>query len=217
MKSRILWGALAAVLLLLAVVSQAPAWLLSEALASRSGGKLRLDEPSGTLWSGVGRLELNTPSGRSVLIERLGWSIESLPLFAGTVALKLTSGDAPAGRVEIRSDTIAAQELRLALPAAVLKALPQLENAQPEGTLQITLPDLFWAREGSRGGGEIVWREAALKASAVAVRWRGEIRAVMSAQDDTLRISTPGGAPMPFNIELKRTAQGISQRVSNGR
>ena len=217
MKSRIIWAILVLVFLLLALASQAPAWLMSEPIAARSGGKLRLEDPKGTIWSGQGRLELHGARGRVVLVERLGWSIESLPLLEGSLALTLASGDTPAGKIELRADRIAAREVSLALPAAVLSAVPQLEKAQPEGTLQITLPSLQWAREGSSGGGDIVWRDAGLQASAASMRWRGEIRALVSAQDDTLRISTQGPAPMPFVLELKRTAQGFSQRVSSGR
>jgi len=217
MKARLGWVLLSLLFLLLALVSQAPAWLAGETLARQTAGKLRLENASGTLFSGQGQLQLGTARGAVVIVERLGWSMEWLPLLRGIAAFEIFSAGETAGKVELSPARIAARQVNLALPAAVLNALPQLETARLEGTLQVSLPDLVWAPQASRGGGEVVWREAAVQAASVGMRWRGDIRALVSAENDTLRIATQGASPVPFSLELKRTPEGFAPRISAGK
>ncbi len=197
-----------------ALLVQAPAWLLSTALVGQSGGKLALEATEGTIWSGRGRLELVTPKGRVVLIDRLGWSLAPLPLLGGRAVVDLHLAGAAAGHIEMERAALAVRALELDVPAAALAAMPPLEAAQPTGTLHLSIPELYWASQASQGGGLVTWRDASLRIAQEGARWRGEIQAQISAKNDTLRLGTVGRVPAAFGLELRRAPEGMTMRLS---
>ncbi|MBI3148668.1 MAG: type II secretion system protein N [Betaproteobacteria bacterium] len=214
MKSRWALGVLGTLLLLAALGSQAPAWLVARALAEHAAGRLVLEQATGTLWSGHGRLLITTAGGPVVLAEHLAWQLSPLALLGGQAKLDLEFEGVKSGQIEIAHQRIAARALRFTIPAAALAILPQLEKARPVGSLLIDLPELDWRRENSSGRGRIQWRDAGLQLAGAAARWRGEVRVEISAQDDLLLLQTSTGAPLPLRLELRHTAQGLSTRLA---
>ena len=71
------WPLLAAVLGIyaLALLATAPATLADGGLQRASGGRLRLAEARGTLWSGSGRVDIRDAAGGAGLSEHLAWRL----------------------------------------------------------------------------------------------------------------------------------------------
>ena len=64
------WGALG-VSFALALAALAPATLIDARLERASGGRLRLAEAQGSLWSGAGWIEIRNADGRAGVAKRL--------------------------------------------------------------------------------------------------------------------------------------------------
>lgn len=209
-----LWWLAGATLLALALAWQAPAWLAADLVARQSQGRLQLEKPEGTIWSGRGRLIIQTPKGSQPLVEALAWRVDPLALLAARLALTLEAGAQPAGELFLWREGLEVQDLKLKLPANALAALPQLQRAQPTGSLRVDIPALRWAERDSHGAGRVIWQEAGLQLAGSVARWRGEVVVEISARENLLSLHTAAGSPVPLRLELQRGERGISAQLA---
>ena len=197
--------------LLLALVVFAPARWLASVLDSASGGRVLLDDPSGTVWNGSARLLLTGGTGSNdaaALPGRIDWRLR--PAWAGVEAQLGASccttqplqlhAHMRWGRVELRVG-----DQRTQWPAAVLAGL-----GTPWNTLQID-GDLLLATQGL----SVEWVEGRL-----AVAGRAELTASrLSSRLSTLkpmgsyRITLNGGSSSTLQLD---TLEGALQLTGSG-
>ncbi|MCO5400715.1 type II secretion system protein N [Ralstonia soli] len=90
---RVLWCVAALLAIAVTVVAQYPAAWAAERVAAATGHRVLLADSQGTLWHGSATLALTAGNGgadATVLPGRLSWSIDILPLLAGTLRAHLT-------------------------------------------------------------------------------------------------------------------------------
>lgn len=106
------------VLLIGALVTQAPAWLMDEQLNQFTRGAVRLTDTQGSLWQGSGTLTVIDPvKQRAQPWLALQWRWQPLYLLRGEMAWRLLSNNNPVGEVAVGINGWRADELALSAPA----------------------------------------------------------------------------------------------------
>jgi hypothetical protein len=150
------------------VAALAPAALMGTWLGAATDGALRLSAERGTLWRGSAGLSLVLADGRAVTLPSITWRLEPVSLLSGAVEGALLPGTgargeaAVTGRFRLERQALRLGDLRLALPADVLAAIPRLAALRPQGWLVAEADSLRWAPPSSTGEGRIRWQEATL-------------------------------------------------------
>ena len=196
---------------LLALVLFAPARWLAAGLVRASAGRVVLDDPSGTIWTGSARLLLAGGSGSNdvaALPGRIDWRLR--PAWGGVDA-QLSAGcctSAPLplqARLRWGGAVLRIGDQRTQWPAAVLAGL-----GTPWNTLQID-GSLLLATQGL----SVEWNEGRL-----AVAGRAELTASrLSSRLSTLkpmgsyRITLNGGSPSTLQLD---TLEGALQLTGSG-
>ena len=204
------WSGLA-IGILLALCLFAPARWLAAGLESASAGRIRLDDPTGTVWNGSARLLLTGGAGSNdaaTLPGRLDWRLR--PAWGGVDA-ELNAGCCTPQPVPVRARlrwggaTLQVGDQRTQWPAAVLAGL-----GTPWNTLQVD-GDLLLATQGL----SVEWIEGRL-----AVAGRAELTASrLSSRLSTLkpmgsyRITLNGGSPSTLQLD---TLEGALQLTGSG-
>ena len=145
-----------------ALLVLAPAGMLDLGLDGVSGGRLRLLEADGSLWSGAGRLEMRTAGGRALVAQGLRWYWLPTHLTQGRLAfeLQLDYGERPfvlslgVGQMDLTG-------LAVSLPAKVLGALQaKLSPLQLSGDVVLGVKEMAVTRAGWSGSATLHWRHA---------------------------------------------------------
>lgn len=197
--------------LLLALLAFAPARWLAAGLDRASAGRVLLDDTSGTVWNGSGRLLLAGGSGSNdiaALPGRIDWRLR--PAWGGVDA-QLNAGCCTPqplllqGRLRWGGAHLRIGDQRTQWPAAVLVGL-----GTPWNTLQVD-GDLLLATQGL----SVEWFEGRL-----AVAGRAELTASrLSSRLSTLkpmgsyRITLTGGSPSTLQLD---TLEGALQLTGSG-
>ncbi|MGN5351905.1 type II secretion system protein N [Ralstonia sp. L16] len=90
---RVLWCGVALLAVGVTLVAQYPAAWAAERIAAATGHRVLLADSQGSIWHGSATLALTAGNGgadATVLPGRLSWSIDMLPLLAGTLRAHLT-------------------------------------------------------------------------------------------------------------------------------
>lgn len=204
------WGGLA-LGLLLALLVFAPARWLAAGLDRASAGRVLLDDTSGTVWNGSGRLLLAGGTGSidiAALPGRIDWRLR--PAWGGVDAQLSAACCTPQplalqGRLRWGGAQLRISDQRTQWPAAVLVGL-----GTPWNTLQVD-GDLLLATQGL----SVEWIEGRL-----AVAGRAELTASrLSSRLSTLkpmgsyRITLTGGSPSTLQLD---TLEGALQLTGSG-
>lgn len=140
----------------------APASLADRALESNSGGRLRLADTSGTVWSGGGTLTDATNSWRVPL----RWSIPPRSLMNSMHDLVLAPAPGaamPTGVVSIGKDSASLRDFAVEIPAQALAGMLAGRGAVTlGGTITIRTPALDWNGNQANGSVNAQWRDARL-------------------------------------------------------
>lgn len=158
------WGLLACGIGIYAagLVASAPASLVDAGLRRISEGKLRLVDAKGTLWSGVGRVEMRDPAGRAAAAKSLAWGLRPESLLRGRIVADLElehSGKAFA--VSLSPGRIDLADAEIGLPATVLGlGLPRLAPLGLTGDIALHVASLSIDGRQVRGKGKLQWRDA---------------------------------------------------------
>jgi hypothetical protein len=168
------------VLVALAVLWQAPATLVTNVIQDRSGGRIKLADVSGTVWSGQGVLV----AGDARL--PIGWRVHPTPLAQGEATVDLVPvvpGSDVRGTVTVSEDRIRARDLRLAIPATMLAdAMTQRPRIAAGGTIDIASDAVEWGRAGASGSVTAQWHDASAGLPGGPAIALGEITANLDAQ-----------------------------------
>jgi general secretion pathway protein N len=153
------WLALG-VFFVLALAALAPATLIDARLARESAGKLRLAEAQGTLWSGVGWIEVRDAHGRAGVAKRLAWRVLPESLLRGRLLAEVALDEKPF-KVAVSAARIEIEDAGLHLPAAALAlGLPRLAGLRLTGEVQVSIPQLSLERGRIEGDATLQWRAA---------------------------------------------------------
>jgi general secretion pathway protein N len=183
-----------------AIVVAAPATVLDAELDRVSGGRLRLAEASGSLWSGAGQLEALDPGDRSGVARRVTWRFRPASLLRGHIVYEVGVGDAaPAFPVTISLSGLEIAKAEIDLPAAVLGfAVPKLAALELTGEALIHVPQLSVGRGQMRGGATLRWRNAGSVLSPVSPLGDYELRLQADGREIHVVLRTLKG---PIQIE----------------
>jgi general secretion pathway protein N len=158
------WGSLAYALALLATM---PAAWLAQTIERRSGARLELREPSGSVWAGSGRLYARSSAGALNDLGSVRWTSFPAALLRGRLAAEMTLREAAKPmRVVVGPQSIAVRDLALEVPGRLVAALaPALQVFGPEGRLTIQSADLRIEGETVLGLATVQWRDIRLARS----------------------------------------------------
>lgn len=135
------------------IVAMAPATLLDAGLKQLSGGKLRLVDAHGTLWSGSGLIEIRDAAGRGGVADSFVWHMRPASLLTGAMTSDVQVG--PAGkvfRVTLSPAGLATANVDIRLPAAALAlALPKLAPLGLTGDVVLHITRLSIEPRQARG------------------------------------------------------------------
>jgi general secretion pathway protein N len=234
------WGwALAGALagLALALALSAPARWLAQALASASGGAVRLAEPQGSIWSGSARLVLTGGAGSqdsSALPGRVRWQLR--PSFTGLNARLSADCCTRAAPIALRISPrwggvqVTLADAESAWPAALLTGLGTPWNTiEPQGELSLNTQglriDWLAGRIHMQGRAQITARNLSSRLSTL--RPLGSYRLELQGGDAVaLELSTlEGGLQLSASGEWAgsrlrlsgeaRAAPGLEEQLAN--
>lgn len=181
-------AALAVVFLLalaVAAVAFAPATLVDGRLVAATGGKLRLQDAAGTIWSGHGNLGDAVGAWRTAL----AWRIDPLDVVRGVrqvTLLPAANGTTPRGTIGLRDGDVTARNLALTLPAAAFATfLPRGSAPTLGGTVNVTSSALSFERGTPTGTLDAQWTGARIVAGE-AVADLGTVRLAVKPQGNGL-------------------------------
>jgi general secretion pathway protein N len=187
----------------LALVATAPATLVDAGLQHASGGRLRLTEAQGSLWSGAGQVEVRDTGGRTGVAMRLAWRVVPESLLRGHVVCEV--GLEQATRrfpVTISLSRVELANADISLPAVVLGlGVPKLAPLGLTGDVRVHVASLSIARDGMNGHATLHWLAAGSALTPVSplgdyeVRFDGEgmkVNALLSTVSGPLRLDGKG-------------------------
>lgn len=146
----------------LALAALAPATLLDARLERASGGRLRLAEAQGSLWSGAGWIEMRDADGRAGVAKRLAWRVLLGSLLRGRllVEIVLEPGGKPF-KLALSPSRIDIADASISLPAAALAlGVPRLARLRLTGEVRVSIPQLSFKGGRIDGYGTLQWRAA---------------------------------------------------------
>jgi len=144
------------------LAAMAPATLL-DAIADRStGGRVRLAEARGSLWSGIGQLEVRGASGSRGIGRKLAWRFQPLSLLRGRIGFQFNVAEsAKAFTASISPFGAEISDADFVLPAAALGlAVPGVALIEPTGDLLVHVPRLVIADRRPSGNVQVRWQSA---------------------------------------------------------
>jgi general secretion pathway protein N len=165
-----------------ALIVTAPATLADGGLQRASGGRLRLAEAQGTLWSGSGQIEIRDAVGRIGLSKRLAWSLRPDEMFRGRLGYEVVLDRGPRPiPVTVSWSRIELANADINLPAETLGfALPRLAPLELTGAVNLKISNLAIGHGATQGSATLQWRTAGSALSPVwplgdyELRWEGQ-------------------------------------------
>jgi len=193
------WLIVALLAVSLTVFAMLPAAWMTPQFEQRSGGRVVLANPSGSLWRGSATLRLaaGADSGEPTeLPGRLEWHTAFWPLFTGQLRMTLSQTEAMPAPVELlltpRQTTLGSGSL--AVPASLLDGLGAPFNTLAlRGAVRLDWSD--WRVFGQRSFGRLTVTLADIASRVSRVKPLGAYRMVFEAQGDhaSLVLSTQKG------------------------
>jgi general secretion pathway protein N len=158
-----LYAAIGVAIYLATLVATIPAPWASRAVERLSEDKLQLREPSGSLWSGSGRLYAGQRSGPLLELGVLRWRTSWTGILGARLTVELTLGAAKTVPVQLSPSSVAVRGLDLAVPARVIASFaPALETFGPAGSLRLRSDDMRFDGGSILGLAELEWRDVRL-------------------------------------------------------
>jgi len=187
----------------LALVVTAPATLADAGLQRATGGRLRLAEVRGTLWSGSGQVELRDAAGRIGVSKHLAWRLRPHELFRARfgyeVVLDRGQRSIP---VTVLWSRIELANADINLPAEIFSlGMPKLAPLELSGEVKLRIPALSIGRDATQGSATLEWRTAGSGLSPVwplgdyELRWERQgqkVRAILSTLKGPLQLRGEG-------------------------
>ncbi len=146
----------------LGLIASAPASLIDSRLERATGGRLRLAEARGTLWSGAGLLDIRDANGRSGVSKSIAWHVQPAYLLLRQLRCEVAL-DQAAKRfpVTISTERIELADANINLPAAALGlGVPKLAPLGLTGELQLHIARFSIGRGAINGNATLQWSAA---------------------------------------------------------
>lgn len=200
------------------LAAMAPATLLDARVERASGGRIRLAEARGTLWSGTAVVEVLDGAGRAEFAAPVAWRIGARSLLRARLVYGVAVGS-PASRftVAISPREIELENVDLRLPAAALGlGAPKLAVLGPTGAVRLHVARLAAGARRVEGGATLEWRNAGSALTPVAplgdyeLRIQGEgrsVRATLRTLKGPLRLEGGGAWVLGTRPALTATAE----------
>ena len=185
-----------------ALLAFAPATLVDARLESASGGRLRLAQAQGSLWSGSGWIEVRDAQGKAGIAQRLAWRVLPASLLRARLEVELEL-DRAARRfpVTLSLSGIEIERAGMRLPAAALGlGMPKLAPLRLSGEMLLEVPQLSFARGRLQGEATLRWHAAGSALTSVAPLGDYEVRFKASGAGVHAALSTLEG---PLELEGK--------------
>ncbi|MDO8704130.1 MAG: type II secretion system protein N, partial [Sulfuricaulis sp.] len=195
------------------LVVYVPADWLAWGLSRTTKGIVRIDQPTGSVWSGAGKLMVYYPQTTPNDFGQAQWSINPFWLVTGQLQIHVESATKDAkmqGTLRIGRNHVLFSDLSLSLPAERVGALySPLALANPQGQFSLRARDLNITASAVEGGAEFLWQNAGSSLSPV--NPLGEYKLEMTGQNKTanLKLTTVRG-------DLDLTGQGKWLILENG-
>jgi len=150
------------VFFVLALAVLAPATLIDARLESASGGRLRLAEAQGSVWSGAGWIELRDAEGRAGVARRFAWRVLPESLLRGRLVAEVRlEQNAKPFRLTLSPSRLEIADAGIDLPAAALGlGVPRLAALRLTGDVMVRIPHLSLERGRIDGDATLQWRAA---------------------------------------------------------
>lgn len=136
-----------------------PATLFDAALRYGSGGRLRLAEARGSIWSGSGQLELRDAAGRNGVGKHIAWHLLPGTLPSGRLTFDIEMDYLPGHTfLTLSSAGLELGEMNIDLPATALGlAVAKLKPLDPTGDLHLHVARFSTGRDGISGSAALNW------------------------------------------------------------
>ena len=202
-------------LMAIALVVQAPAWLVGRSIQARTDGLVELRRTAGTVWNGEADAVVKggPAAKREIFLGRVAWRAERIDWQQRAVSVSLRQ--TPAGP-RPATITLGGDHLRVAggarLPAALAGSIRWLAGWALAGDVAVDSDGLEWTGGSGTGAATAVWRGAILVPpdlpGGIAL---GEVtaRVAVTGAAATVSIANSGG-----DIELAGEASSQTGRVS---
>lgn len=146
----------------LALIATAPSTLLDAALKDASGGRVRLAEAQGTLWSGSAHVEVRDPAQRAAFAKRIAWRLKPTSIFRAKlvfdVGMQETAKHFP---LTLSPSRIAVETVDLSVPATALAiVVPKLAPLALTGEIFLYVEHLTFDRAHLVGNATARWPAA---------------------------------------------------------
>ena len=144
-----------------ALVATAPAASVAGAVEALSQRRLVLREPTGSAWTGSGRLYARQPSGELAELGLLAWKAFPASLARGSLRGELRVGKSERPMLlELGLASLTVHDLDVELPGEALgSASPALHNLGPQGRIRVRSEKLQLDRDSVLGLAEVEWRQ----------------------------------------------------------
>jgi general secretion pathway protein N len=176
-----------------ALIVLAPATLIDARLEGASGGRLRIAEARGSLWSGAGWIEIRDAEGRAGVARRLAWRVLPWSLLRGRLVAEIDLDQAAKPfPVTLSLSGLEIADAGINLPAAALGlGMPRLAPFRLTGDVRVNIPHLSVERGRVDGDATLQWRAAGSALTPISPLGAYEVRfkaagAVMQANLRTL-------------------------------
>lgn len=182
-------AAIGLVAYLLGMMVIAPASLIDAGLQVWAGGRLRLVDARGTLWSGSGLIELRDRAGQRGIAEGLAWRLVPASLMNGRLDYVVELARAPRPfPLRISLAGLELSDAELALPAGVFGlALPRLAPLGLSGNALLQVATLAIGPDRLRGKATLKLRETGSALTPVAPL--GDYELLLDADQAGVRIA----------------------------
>lgn len=209
----------------IALVATAPASWLAHAIERASDRVVELREPTGSLWSGSGRLYARARAGSLLDLGGLRWETSWSEMHRLRLGVSLAIGGAqrPA-ELQLSPSGLSVRRLSVSAPAEVITGfVPALEGLGPRGTLRVRSEDMRIERDSTLGQAEIEWTDVRLARSpelefgSHIVRLRGSGPRVvieLSSLGGPIRLSGTGTWSREAGLDLSGAAEHDAQQAS---
>jgi len=217
-----LYGGLGIAIYLATLVATIPAPWVSRAVERMSEQKVQMREPTGTLWTGSGRLYANQRSGPLLELGLLRWRTFWSGILGARLRIELSLGDASKrATVQLSPSGMSIRGLDLVLPARIIASFaPGFESFGPKGMLRLRSDDLRFDGDSILGLAEMEWRHVRLaripelELGSHLVRLRGggsKVDIELATIDGPLRLSGGGTWTRSAGLSLSGAAEHDAQ------
>ena len=183
-------------------------WTLNRAVPDR----VRVQEPTGTVWNGAGNLIVRS-LGQELMQTRVAWSVHPLWLLAGKLQLRVTGRDSAAplqATVRVGYRYLSIHAVDATVPASVAAVFhPAVTLVAPTGRLHIASEQATLTPAGLEGAMQLTWLGAGAGMSGLSEL--GDYRLAVNGRgaDAELRVETLRG-------DVGMTAQGTWRTQGEG-